>query len=117
MIRKWIGVVLRRSQAEPAGEVARPVVAAAKSLTGVPLFSTDGLSVGELSVHFAFVALWSGEIPAMVKPGQRDKKIMGYLKTRSDLSQIGPTTIKRYLRKRNAAAARQLALRGSRKTP
>ena len=67
------------------------------------LLSMDDLTVGERAI-LAINELWGGKIPTLLKANERDKKIMDYLKSRSDLSRVGPSTIKRYLRKYHEAA-------------
>lgn len=91
---------------------AAPVVAytiANPGAVAAALLSMDDLTVGERAVHCAINELWGGKIPTLLKANERDKKIMDYLKSRPDLSRVGPSTIKRYLRKYHEAAKHRQA--------
>jgi len=77
--------------------------------TAAALLSMDDLTVGERAILCAINELWGGKIPTLLKANERDKKIMDYLKSRSDLSRVGPSTIKRYLRKYHEAAKHRQA--------
>ena len=103
--------------AELHTEKTGAVYSIAKAGAAGPLLSMDDLSVGERAILCAVNELWGGKIPTLLKGRQRDKKIMDYLKSRSDLSQVGSSTIKRFLKKYHDAAKRQRATDRPRKSP
>ena len=80
--------------------VSRAVVMqAAQPATAASEGTPSGLTPGETAIHTAITALWLGTVPVGLSAQKRDEKIMAYLKDKKDLSDYGPSTIKRYFRK------------------